>query len=74
MDAFWTERGAAFDVIVQRAIARGELPKRKGELPFIVLVAGPIVLQTMIAGHALTSEEIEDLASVVSQGMRYATR
>jgi AcrR family transcriptional regulator len=74
MDAFWAERGAAFDVIVQRAIARGELPKRKGELPFIVLVAGPVVLQTMIAGRALTAEEIEDLASVVSQGMRYATR
>ncbi len=74
IDAFWAERGAAFDVVVQRAIARGELPERRGELPFIVLVAGPIVLQTMIAGRALTPAEIEDLASVVARGMRQASQ
>ena len=29
MDAFWAERGAAFDVIVQRAMARGDCESKR---------------------------------------------
>jgi AcrR family transcriptional regulator len=70
IDAFWAERRTAFDALVQRAITRGELPEHAGELPFIALVAGPIVLHTVIGGRGLTDGEVDDLASIVAHGMR----
>jgi AcrR family transcriptional regulator len=69
INAFWAERNAAFDVLVQRAVARGELPKETGPLPFVVLVAGPIVLHTVLVGRELSPEEIDHLAAIVARGM-----
>ncbi len=70
INAFWAERSAAFGVLVQRAEARGELPARKGALPFVALVAGPIVLHTVLVGRELSPEELDDLATIVARGMR----
>ena len=48
--AYWQERFAVTDEIVQRAIARGELPAQRDSWRLVELIAGPLWMRTLMTG------------------------
>ena len=62
MHTFWAERFAASAVIVERAIARGELPAKSDPKLIIETLIGPLWVRLMLTGEPVD----EDLADRVA--------
>lgn len=68
--SFWIGRSGPFEVLIDRAVARGELPADTLAADVAEPLIGPMLLRTLITGFALDEEFLEGLADLVFHGLR----
>ncbi len=68
MHAFWAHRFAASNVIVERAIERGELPPDSDPTLIIQTLVGPIWLRALLTGEPISNEFADQIAAFVAAG------
>lgn len=56
--AFWADRYVRCEVIVERAVARGELPAELDARRLLIAATAPLFHQLVLLGDALTDEQI----------------
>jgi len=62
-DHFWSVHRIEAEAIVERAIARGELPPGTEATALIDLVVGPALLRLLLMGQHLTKKEVEAIVT-----------
>ena len=70
---FWSTRGAPFDVIIERAVARGELSEAIHAAELAEPLVGPMLLRVLITGFELDDDFLADQAGLVFRGLRKDT-
>jgi AcrR family transcriptional regulator len=68
MYAFWAHRFAASNIIIERAIERGELPADSDPKLIIQTLIGPIWLRTLLTGEPIDSDFGNQIAAIVAAG------
>lgn len=68
LHTFWAERLATVEVIVDRAIERGELPAGTDANLIIEAVVGPIWLRLLLTGEPLGTDFADRIAALVTSG------
>lgn len=66
--AFWAERLRLTSVIVERAIARGDLPPRTDANLVIESLVGALYVRLLLTGETVDSSVADQLARVVADG------
>jgi len=66
MDALWAERFANANVIVERAIDRGDLPPDIEPKLVIETLIGPLWVRLLLTGEPITDQLADDVASLVT--------
>ncbi|MGH2990964.1 MAG: TetR/AcrR family transcriptional regulator [Solirubrobacterales bacterium] len=66
---FWTQRLALDGEIVERAIARGEVPAGTRPGPMIEAVLGPLYFRLLVTGEPVDPEFIEGVVDLVIEGV-----
>lgn len=69
-DRFWAVHRIEAGGIVDRAIARGELPPGTEAAALIDLVVGPALLRSLLMGQHLTTSEIDQIVARAVSGLR----
>ena len=74
MPKFWSERLQLTGAIIDRAVARGELPA--GVDPNVILetLIGPLYVRLLLTGEPLTRAVADQVARIVAAGAAAATR
>ena len=70
--AFWAERMAAAAPIVERAVARGELPRGTDPTLVVETVVAPIWLRVLLTGEPIDEKFADDIAALVVAGAHRA--
>ncbi len=70
--AFWAERMAAAAPVVERAVARGELPAGTDPTLVVEAVVAPIWLRLLLTGEPIDDDFADDVAALVVAGARQA--
>ncbi|MCB9658183.1 MAG: TetR/AcrR family transcriptional regulator [Polyangiales bacterium] len=69
-DEFWLTRSGPFDTVVERAIARGELPAHVTAIELAEPLIGPMILRALVTGFELDDRDFLDrLATLVLRGL-----
>lgn len=68
MHRFWAERFSATRPIVERAIARGELPVTADANTIIEALIGPLWIRLLLTGEALDESVADRVADLVAAG------
>lgn len=69
-DDFWLTRSGPFDTVVERAIARGELPRDTTAIDLAEPLIGPLILRALVTGFDLADHDFLDrLARIVTRGL-----
>lgn len=69
-DRFWAVHREEADRIVQRAVARGELPAGTSASALIELLVGPAVLRLLLMGQWLEDGDVRAIVSRAINGLR----
>ena len=69
MHGFWAERLALSAVIVERAIARGELPDSADANLIIETVIGPLWVRLLLTGEPITEALADQAVEIVIRGI-----
>jgi AcrR family transcriptional regulator len=67
---FWSERLALTGTIVERAIARGEIPRDTDPNLVIEAVIGPLYVRLLLTGEPIDARFAEQVAALVAAGAR----
>ncbi|WP_410210091.1 TetR/AcrR family transcriptional regulator [Aquirhabdus sp.] len=67
---FWDARFATSGVIVERAIARGELPEGTNSRHLVEFAAAPLFYRTLVTNEAITDEDIWRVAQQACRAFR----
>lgn len=70
IEAFWKPRKKEWRSPIERAIERGELATSAREVPFVEMVAGPLLLAQLATRRRVTAAELESIASILVAGVR----
>ena len=70
MATFWDTRLAAIAVIIDRAVARGELPAGTGAAGVMHAVAAPLYFRLLVTGEPLTAEHADESAAAALAAAR----
>ena len=70
IEAFWEPRQKEWRSPIERAIERGELDDAARDLPFVEMVAGPLLLAELATRRRVTRAEVESIVGVVVTGIR----
>ena len=68
LNSFWADRLAISEVIVDRAIQRGELPAGTDANLIIEAVVGPIWLRLLLTGEPIDDDFADRIATLVTAG------
>jgi len=68
LHSFWAERLATSEVIVERAISRGEVPAGTDANLIIEAVVGPIWLRLLLTGEPIDADFADRIADLVTTG------
>ena len=68
MHSFWADRMAVSRPVVERAIARGELPADTDATLVIETLVGPIWLRLLLTGEPINDDFADKVALLVAQG------
>jgi len=68
MHAFWAERLGLAEVIVERAVERGELPVGTDANLIIEAVVGPIWLRLLLTGEPIDADFADRISALVAAG------
>jgi AcrR family transcriptional regulator len=71
--AFWDERLHLSGVIVERAIARGELPSGTSSNIVIESLVGPLYMRLLLTGEPIDGEVVDQVARAVAAGFAVPT-
>ena len=74
MPRFWSERLQLTGTIVERAVARGELPAGADPHVIIETLIGPLYVRLLLTGEALTSAVADQVARIVAAGAAAGAR
>lgn len=67
---FWLTRSGPFDAVVERAVARGELPPDSTAIDLAEPLIGPLILRALVTSFDLTDTDFLDrLAALVTRGL-----
>jgi AcrR family transcriptional regulator len=69
--AFWADRYARSAVVVERAIARGEIPAGTEPMSVIVAATAPVYHHLVLLGEPLTAATAEKYARAAAQAWRH---
>lgn len=70
IEVFWEPRQKEWRSPIERAIERGELAPAARDLPFVEMVAGPLLLAELATRRRVTRAELESIAAIVVTGIR----
>jgi AcrR family transcriptional regulator len=70
LNAFWTERLSLARPIVERAIARGEIPASTDPNLVIEALVGPLWMRLLLTGGPIDNEVADQLATLIATGAR----
>ncbi len=68
MHAFWAERLSASGTVIDRAIARGELPASCDPNLIIETLIGPLWVRLLLTGEPITADLADRVADLVTDG------
>src|SRR5262249_8238607 len=71
---FWADRLARTSVIVDRAIARGELPPNADARLIIQTLIGPLYVRLLLTGEPVTAKYADRVAAPVASGALTASQ
>ena len=72
MHEFWTNRLAASTAIIERAVARGDVPDDTDAVLAIEMLVGPLWLRFLLTGEPIGHEVADRLASQVARALGMA--
>lgn len=72
MGAFWAERFAKANVIVERAIDRGDLPPGADPTLIIETLIGPLWVRLLLTGEPITERLADEVAGLVAHAVTTA--
>ncbi len=67
---FWLSRSKPFELVIDRAVARGELDLDTHAAEIAEPLVGPMLLRALITGFPLDDEFLEGQAALVFRGLR----